>query len=852
MAGTLLTTATDLNCYYRPRMGVRTLLVLVVAVGCSGSSTPGRRSDIAYRADTLEAELAKLPQDASPGSTIQRSRVLRALGRQGEAASQLETSLDAARTALDWRGLSDLWREQGDLQIEIARPQDALDTYAKRLTNAKSLDATVDRAFAQVDMAYAFAYLAQWTPAQHALDDAELLARSALEADGETLEKMAYVREKLLAREVAIDLFARARAAHARNGNPTGEARAAIAGAYLVALEKESSAPLDRSLDDLVAQSRDPEVRTRLLRYRGETAYLFDHQYPQCLELAREGQPLAEKRGIRGLAKTMNLLASVCAAKVGDLTQAISTAENAAAYSEEEWQATAVPSARQAAGFEALLLYRHILSLDVKLPENQRVAASFTAMEKARGRAYIDASVRAGANLWSSSVEVPPLLAQNKKELESHVAELGKQIFAGKDDAEMVERRREALWALDDVKAAIAYRNPLITRISMPRPAGLDRARELLDDKSMLLAFLMTNDQVVAIAVTKTDQRLFVIAGGPAELTAQIVKLRDELLSDPDSEMSDVRDSGYKLYEKLLEPVKDLLKTHDRLIVLPHGALSMLPLEALSDGDGHLVVETHTLTYSQSATLALEDSRIKSKGKRGWVGLGDPVYDWAAFKAGKPEGEPSAESRGMKRYLGLKPAVATKTKQKTRRGLERLPGTAREVKAIADLFGNDGKVYLRDKASEDGVKAGMLGNSRIIHIASHGLFDTDYQALALSIKPDAADDGFLLQSEIAELKLDAELVVLSACETARAHEVLAEPVSGLVLALRTAGVPRMLASLWPVDDAGTVELMKSFYTPIVKSGARYGDALTEAKRKMIASKKYEHPFFWAPFVLVGN
>src|SRR5204863_2473801 len=115
---------------------------------------------------------------------------------------------------------------------------------------------------------------------QHALDDAELLARSDLEADGETLEKMAYVREKLLAREVAIDLFARARAAHARNGNPTGEARAAVSRAYLVALEQESSAALDSSLDALTAQSRDPEVRTRLLRYRGETAYLFDHQYP--------------------------------------------------------------------------------------------------------------------------------------------------------------------------------------------------------------------------------------------------------------------------------------------------------------------------------------------------------------------------------------------------------------------------------------------------------------------------------------------------------------------------------------------------------------------------------------------
>lgn len=824
------------------------LLLVAVAASCGPAAVATHNA--AYPPETLEADLARLPQDASPASTIQRSRVLRALGRQPQALAQLDTALDGARAALDWRGMSDLWRELGDVQIEIARPQDALDTYAKRLTNAKSLDVTRDRAFAQVDMAYAFAYLSQWTPAQHALEDAELLARSDLEADAETLEKMAYVREKLLARDVAIELFARARALHARNHDVTGEARAAIARAYLLALEQERSAPLDASLDSLAAASRDPEIPARLLRYRGEAAYLFDHQYSRCLELARQGQPIAERRGIRGLAKTMNMLASVCAAKLGDVPQAISAAERAVTDSEDEWQSTSVPSARQAAGFEALLLYRHILSLDIKLPERERVAAAFAAMEKARGRAYIDAAVRGGAHLWSTAVEVPPLLARDKRELEAHVAELGKQIFAGKDDAAQLERRRDALWALDDVKAAIAYRNPLITRVQTPRAATLARARELLDDRSMLLAFFMTDEQAVAIAVTKTAARLFVIDGGPTILAAQIAELRDDALGDPDASIELVRTKAGALYQKLLAPVDDLVKTHERIIVLPHGALSTLPLEALVDGDGRYVVETHVLTYSQSATLALDDTHARARPakRRAFVGIGDPVYDWRAFKAGKVEGVPSADARGMKRYLDAKATVP----RGARRGLERLPGTAREVKAIAELFGADAKLYLRDEASEENVKAGTLGGARIIHIASHGLFETDYQALALSMRPDAAEDGFLLQSEIAELKLDADLVVLSACETGRAHEVLAEPVSGLVLALRTAGASRMLASLWPVDDAATVELMKAFYAPIVKSKTTYGAALTEAKRKLVATTQWRHPFYWAPFVLVGG
>jgi CHAT domain-containing protein len=826
----------------------RTLLIVAIAVGCG--NTPPAAREVAYRPETLEADLARLPQDVSPPSTIARSRLLRALGRQADAVAQIESSLDAARVILDWRGMSDLWRELGDVQIELARPQDALDTYAKRLTNAKSLDVTADRAFAEVDMAYAFAYLSQWTPAQHSLEDAEVLAKSELEADGDTLEKMAYVREKLLARDVAIDLFARARAVHARNGNRTGEARAAIANAYLRALDQESSAPLDGSLDALAAASPDPEVRARLLRYRGETAYLFDHQFPHCLDLALEGQPLAQRRGILGLAKTMNILASVCAARVGEVGQAITNAEAAAVYAEDEWRSTSVPSARQAAGFEALLLYRHILSLDVKLPESERVAAAFAAMEKARGRTYLDAAVRGGANLWSTSVEVPPLLAADKKEIEAHVAELGKEIFAGKDDAEQIERRRDAMWALDDVKAAIAYRNPLITRLQIPRPATLERARELLDDKTMLLAYFMTNDQAVGIAVTKTAARLFVIEGGPSALANQVGSLRDEDLSNPDVAMDDLRPKANALFKKLVGPVKDLVNAHERIIVLPHGALSTLPLEALVDDNGQFLVENHVVTYSQSATLALEDAHAKpmAAGHRELVALGDPVYDWASFKSGKPEGIPPPASRGFKRYQEAK----TLTARGKRRGLQRLPGTAAEVKAIAPLFGSDAHIYLRDKASEENIKSGIFNGARIIHIASHGLFETDYQALALSMRPESHDDGFMMSSEIAELKLDAELVVLSACETGRAHEVLAEPVSGLVLAWRTAGVRRTLASLWPVDDFATVELMKSFYTPVVKSGASYALALTEAKRKLVATAKWQHPFFWAPFVLVGT
>ena len=813
----------------------------------AGCVAPPPVRDVAPRGESLESELARLDPTSAPGATVQRSRVLRALGRQAEAARQIDASIDAARERLDWRGLSDLWRELGDLQIEIGRPQDALETYGKRLSNARSLDATRDRAFAQIDMAYAFAFLSQWAPAQHALEDAEVLARGDLEADAASLEKMAYVREKLLAREVAIALLDKARAAYAQRGDATGEARAAVARAYLEALERDSAAPL-AGLDAVVARARDPEPRARLLRYRGEAAYLFGRDHGHCLALAEQALPIAEQRGSHALAKATNVLMAVCAGKLGRIEQAVSAAERAVGYAEDEWGATSVPSARQALGFEALLLYRHILSLDTRLPGAGRTAAAFAAMEKARARAHVDAAVRGGAGLLATSVEVPPLLAHSKREIEAHIAELDKQIVAGHDDASQRERRRDALWALDDVKAAIASHNPLVTRMRAPAPATFARARELLDDRTMLLAYLITNDDVAAIAVTRGDARLFIVEGGPAELAADIAQFRDDVLTQPDAAMDAVRTGAGGLSAKLLAPVADLVAAHPRVIVLPHGALAMLPFEVLLDGNGHFLVESHEVSYAQSATLALEDARVRPApaGRRAFVGLGDPVYDWAAFKAGRPEGAP-ADARGLRPYL-----AARRTGGRTSRaGLERLPATSREITAIARLFGAGAKVYLRDRATEENVKAGALANTRLVHIASHGLFETDYQALALTMRPDATEDGFLLQSEIAELTLDADLVVLSACETGRAHEVLAEPVSGLALALRTAGARRMVVSLWSVDDDATSELMTTFYAAVV-NGKPFGEALTEAKRHLAGMRQWRHPYFWAPFVLVGN
>src|SRR5690606_22962805 len=166
-------------------------------------------------------------------------------------------------------------------------------------------------------------------------------------------------------------------------------------------------------------------------------------------------------------------------------------------------------------------------------------------------------------------------------------------------------------------------------------------------------------------------------------------------------------------------------------------------------------------------------------------------------------------------------------------GLERLPGTARELSAIARLFGRDQRIYLRAEATEEAVKGGAFAGYRIVHVASHGLMAPHYQALALTLKPDAPEDGFLMNSELSELELDADLVVLSACRTGDTRQRAGEPVAGLALSLRNAGARRVVLSLWSVDDDATADLMVKFYGPLAKREAGYRESLTAAKRAMI-------------------
>jgi CHAT domain-containing protein len=185
-----------------------------------------------------------------------------------------------------------------------------------------------------------------------------------------------------------------------------------------------------------------------------------------------------------------------------------------------------------------------------------------------------------------------------------------------------------------------------------------------------------------------------------------------------------------------------------------------------------------------------------------------------------------------------------------------LPHAATEVQNIAQFFPPDQvAIRLREQATEEQVKTAKLDEYAMLHFACHGFFDEkspSHSCLVLALDDDPQEDGFLQMHEIFNLTLDADLVVLSACETGRGKLMSGEGSVGLTRAFFYAGVRSLVVSQWKVRDESTAELMTKFYG-YMRAGKTKPDALRQARLELIRGDNatWRHPFYWAPFILTG-
>ncbi|PLZ22165.1 hypothetical protein CBP30_06390, partial [Fischerella thermalis WC157] len=278
------------------------------------------------------------------------------------------------------------------------------------------------------------------------------------------------------------------------------------------------------------------------------------------------------------------------------------------------------------------------------------------------------------------------------------------------------------------------------------------------------------------------------------------------------------------LHQLLIAPIAELLPTNpnDRVIFIPQRELFLIPFPALQDSDGKYLIEKHTMLIAPSIQVLelTHRKRNKLRGKK----LG------SALVVGNPT---------------MPTIPLTKPPQR----LSSLPGAEAEAKAIAELLNT--QPFLGKQATKVNIVPRMQ-QAGLIHLATHGLLD-DFKQLgvpgAIALAPSGSDNGFLTSGDILGLKLNAELVVLSACNTGQGR-ITGDGVIGLSRSLMAAGVKSAIVSLWSVPDAPTAELMKEFYQNYLQQGMNKVQALRQAMLK--AKDKHPNPKDWAAFTLIGE
>ena len=381
-------------------------------------------------------------------------------------------------------------------------------------------------------------------------------------------------------------------------------------------------------------------------------------------------------------------------------------------------------------------------------------------------------------------------------------------------------------------RAQLYLRHPdLLVRRGEGRPLSLAEAGELVGRDGVALEYVVSEEDSFLFVLTGGDPprlRVQALGFGRKELTARVQGFRERLAR---------RDLAYAetarlLYQAMVGPAASELRGRSTLVIIPDGPLWELPFQALQSPEGRALLEEHPLSYAPSLTVLRAMRQARTSPPRGGATL-------LAF--GNPAGAPRSTP----------PAPATLQGE----ALVSVPDTEQQVRAIGRLYGpSHSRVYVGKEAREDRVKS-EAGRYRILHFATHGLLDDAsplYSQLVLSVpEGNGAEDGRLEAREILDLDLEADLVVLSACETGRGRVGAGEGVIGLTWAFFVAGCPSTVVSQWKVESASTTVLMLEFHRQL-QAGQPKARALQQAASRLARLPQYGHPFYWAPFVVVGD
>jgi CHAT domain-containing protein/Tfp pilus assembly protein PilF len=450
---------------------------------------------------------------------------------------------------------------------------------------------------------------------------------------------------------------------------------------------------------------------------------------------------------------------------------------------------------------------------------------AFYFSEKSKSAVLLEAISDVNAKSFAG---IPANLLEDEENIKSAIT-LCTQKLAQKPTAEEEVYLRESLYALNKQYLEFTksleqqYPDYYNLKFNTKTPSGSD-LQKITDRETALLSYFIDDSKVNSskrlYIFVITQKKLSIVTHTlDATFDKYLTGFRNALYYNENRTLNTV---AHKLY-KLLVPA--LPKSINSLVIFPTGRLGVIPFEALitkpvkdETSSPAYLIKQYAIRYEFSASLALQKN--------------------------------GADKKAIQSILLCAPITFNEIDN-----LNALPGTNEEVKNIGTLFNQalaKATIATNEQASEERIKSDELEKFDIVHLATHGIVDELNPELSkIFLKASNGEDGYLYSGEIYNLKLNAQLVTLSACQTGLGKIAKGEGVIGLSRALIYAGAKNIMVSFWSVADESTALLMEDFYTNTLQTKSTFAQSLQQVKIKMLNSKSYNSPYYWAPFVLIG-
>jgi CHAT domain-containing protein len=584
---------------------------------------------------------------------------------------------------------------------------------------------------------------------------------------------------------------------------------------------------INQSLE--LARRVNAKTREAELLWRAAQTYYAMQDYRESASLAEQALSLARSLRLPKLTYVATAALGEAYARDGQVDLAITTLNEAINQIEDSRDDATDRPESQYLFFENKLGPYHTL---VRLLTDQ--GKDFEALlyaERAKGRLLLEAVRRNTADLQNM---LPPAEKVEIERLHDKVLAIRQRIQSATGDEPIGELKNQldtARREFASLEKTLAAAHPeLLLRAGPPQPLTNVNLNRLV--KANDVAYL-------EYVVTRNNIGLFILRRNGVTQELKYVKLSvntDDLrrkVSEFHSVLSE-RQPGYdslsrELYRLLIQPVLTELQNVSTLCIIPDDFLWTLPFQALTTSGGIYLVQQYSLFYAPSLSVLNEMTlrRHQQSSKESLMAFGNPVIE---------------SSQALKEHLGP------------------IPETEVEVAAVARAIRTQMKRVLVGRQADEKTFKALAPRYATVHLATHGVLDNgdplNSYLLLTKTAGDWENDGLLQAREIIEMHLDADLAVLSACETGNGRISPGEGVIGMSWAFLVAGARSVVVSQWRVNSASTSKLMKNFYQALAGPNDPHSrtksNALREASVRLLNDRRYRHPFYWAGFVLVSS